>query len=73
MNFLNSYHENGNLTDWQSILSMSMNAKPETQNTTFMGASKLLNDFILTFKMIRAQNFDNIIVRTLNVNSISPS
>ena len=52
---------------------MSMNAKPETQNTTFMGASKLLNDFILTFKMIRAQNFDNIIVRTLNVNSISPS
>ena len=52
---------------------MSMNAKPETQNTTFMGASKLHNDFILTFKMIRAQNFDNIIVRTLNVNSISPS
>ena len=51
---------------------MSMNAKPETQNTTFMGASKLHNDFILTFKMIRAQNFD-IIVRTLNVNSISPS
>ena len=50
-----------------------MNAKPETQNTTFMRASKLHNDFILTFKMIRAQNFDNIIVRTLNVNSISPS
>ena len=49
-----------------------MNAKPETQNTTFMGASKLHNDCISRFKMIRAENFDNIIVGTLNINSISP-
>ena len=33
-----------------------MNPKPETQNTTFKGA----------------ENFDNIIVGTLNINSISP-
>ena len=51
---------------------LSMNAKPETQNTTFKGASKLHNDCISRFKMIRAENFDNIIVRTLNINSISP-
>ena len=49
-----------------------MNAKPETQNTTFKVASKLHNDFIFRFKMIRAENFGNIIVATLNVNSISP-
>ena len=49
-----------------------MNAKPETQNTTFMGASKLHNYCISRFKMIRAENFDNIIVRTLNINFISP-
>ena len=49
-----------------------MKAKPETQNTTFMGASKLHSDCISRFKMIRADNFDNIIVGTLNTNSISP-
>ena len=50
-----------------------MNAKPETQNTTFTGASKLHNDCISRIKMIRADNFDNIIVGTLiNINSISP-
>ena len=49
-----------------------MNAKPETQNTTFMGASKLHNNCISRFKIIRAENFDNIIVGTLNINSISP-
>ena len=49
-----------------------MNAKPETQNTTFKVASKLHNDCIFRFKMIRAENFGNIIVATLNVNSISP-
>ena len=48
-----------------------MNAKPETQNTTFKGASKLHNDCISRFKMIRAENFDNIIVGTLNINSAS--
>ena len=47
-----------------------MNAKPETQNTTFMGASKLHNDCIPRFKIIRAENFDNIILGTLNINSI---
>ena len=72
LNFLNSYHEHGNLTDWQSILSKSMNSKPETQNTTFKGASKLHNNCISRFKMIWAENFDNIIVGTLNINSISP-
>ena len=45
--------------------------KPETQNTTFKGASKLHNDCISRFKMIRAENFD-IIVGNLNINSISP-
>ena len=49
-----------------------MNAKPETQKTTFKVASKLHNDCIFRFKMIRAENFGNIIVATLNVNSISP-
>ena len=72
LNFLNSYHEHGNLTDWQSILSKSMNSKPETQNTTFKGAPKLHNNCISRFKMIWAENFDNIIVGTLNINSISP-
>ena len=49
-----------------------MNSKPETQNTTFKGASKLHNNCISRFKMIRAENFNNIIVGTLNINSISP-
>ena len=47
-----------------------MNAKPETQNTTFMGASKLHNDCISRFKIIRAENFDNIILGTLDISSI---
>ena len=72
INFLNIYHEHGNLPDWQSILSKSMNAKPETQNTIFKEASKLHNDCISRFKMIRAENFDNIIVGTLKINYISP-
>ena len=70
LNFLNSYHEHGNLANWQSILCKPMNAKPETQNTTFMGASKLHNDCISRFKIIRAENFDNIILGTLDINSI---
>ena len=37
-----------------------------------MGVSKLHTDCISRFKMIRAENFDNIIVGTLNINSISP-
>ena len=49
-----------------------MNAKPETQNTTFKGASKLHKDCISRFKMIREENFDNIIVGILNINTISP-
>ena len=49
-----------------------MNSKPETLNTTFKGASKLHNNCISRFKMIRAENFNNIIVGTLNINSISP-
>ena len=49
-----------------------MNAKPKTQNPTFMGASKLHKDCISRFKMIRAESFDNIIVGILNINSISP-
>ena len=49
-----------------------MNAKPETLNITFISASKLHNDYISRFKMIRAENFDSIIVETLNINSISP-
>ena len=72
LNFLNSYLEHGNLTDWQSILSKSMNLKPETQKTTFKGASQLHNDCVSRFKMIRADNFDNIIVEILTINSISP-
>ena len=48
-----------------------MNAKSETQNTTFKRASKLHNDCISRFKMVIAENFDNIIVGTLNINSIS--
>ena len=36
-----------------------------------MGASKLHNDCISRFKMIRAESFDNIIVGILNINSIS--
>ena len=67
LNFLNSYHEHGNLTDWQSILSKSMNSKPETQNTTFKGASKLHNNYISKIKTIKADNFANIIVGTLNI------
>ena len=47
-----------------------MNAKPETQNATFTGASKLHNDCISRFKIIRAENFDNIILGTLDINSI---
>ena len=66
LNFLNSYDEHGNLTDWQSILSKSMNAKPETQNNTFKEASNSHNDCISRFKIIRAENFDNIIVGTLS-------
>ena len=73
LNFLNSYHEHGNLTDCQSILSKSMNLKPETQKTTYKEASQLHNDCISRFTMIRAENFDNIIiVEILNINSISP-
>ena len=49
-----------------------MNAKSETQNTTFKGASKLHDNCISRFKMIRTENFDNTVVRTLNINSISP-
>ena len=49
-----------------------MNTKPETQNTTFKGASKLHKDCISRFKMIIVENFDNIIVGTLNITSISP-
>ena len=48
-----------------------MNAKPETQNITLKGASYLHNDCISGFKIIRAENFDYVIVRTLNMNSIS--
>ena len=48
-----------------------MNAKPETQNITLKGAFYLHNDCISGFKIIRAENFDNVIVRTLNMNSIS--
>ena len=44
-----------------------MNSKPETQNTTFKGASKLHNNCISRFKMIRADNFANITVGTLNI------
>ena len=47
-----------------------MNAKPETQNTTFKGAFKLHNDCTSRLEMIRAENFDNIIVGTLNINFI---
>ena len=46
-----------------------MNAKLETQNTTQMGASKLHNDFKSIFKMIRAENLENVVVGTLNINS----
>ena len=49
-----------------------MNAKYETQSTTCKGASKLHNDCISRFKMIRVENFNNIIVVTLKINSISP-
>ena len=49
-----------------------MNAKPETRNTTFKGASKLHNNCISRFKMSRAENFDNIMMEALNINSISP-
>ena len=49
-----------------------MNAKPETQITTFKGASKLHNDCISRFRMTRGENLDNVIVGTLNINSISP-
>ena len=49
-----------------------MNTKPETQKITFKGAYQLHNDCISRFKMIRADNFDKIIVGTLNINSISP-
>ena len=37
-----------------------------------MRASKLHSDCISRFKMTRAENFDNIIVGALNINSISP-
>ena len=46
-----------------------MNAKLETQNTIQMGASKLHNDFNSIFKMIRAENLENVVVGTLNINS----
>ena len=51
---------------------MSMNAKPETQIITFKGATKLHNDCISRFQMIKGENLDNVIVGTLNINSISP-
>ena len=65
LTFLNSYQEHGNFTDWQSILSKPK--KPETQNTTFKGASKLHNNYISRIKTIKADNFANIIVGTLNI------
>ena len=43
-------HEHGNLKDWQSILSKLMNAKPETQNTTFRGR---LNYIMVVFPDLR--------------------
>ena len=49
-----------------------MNAKPETQITTFKRAFKLHNDCISRFKMINGESLDNLIVGTLNINSISP-
>ena len=49
-----------------------MNAKSETQNTSFTGVPKLHNKRISRFKMIRAENFDDIIVGSLYVNSVSP-
>ena len=65
LTFLNSYQEHGNFTDWQSILSKPK--KLETQNTTFKGASKLHNNYISRIKTIKADNFANIIVGTLNI------
>ena len=47
-----------------------MNEQSETQNTSLKGASKSHNDCISKFKMIRMKNFDNVIVESLNINSI---
>ena len=58
---LNGYHKHAK----------SMNAKLEIQNITFKRASKLHNDCISRFKMIRPENFDSIIVGTLNKSSRS--
>ena len=48
-----------------------MNTDPETQNTSTKGVCKLHSNCVSRFKMIRAENFDNVIVGTLNINSIS--
>ena len=70
LHFLNSFHKHGNLSDLQPNLSKSMNPKPEIQNTTLKGTSKLHNNYISRFKMIKAENFDNFTVATLNINYI---
>ena len=48
-----------------------MNTITEIQNATRKGASTLHNDCISRFKMIRAENWENAIVGTLDRNSFS--
>ena len=48
-----------------------MNTITEIQNATRKGASTLHNDCISRFKMIRAENWENAIVGTLERNSFS--
>lgn len=48
-----------------------MNAELKTQNTRRKGEPKLHNNCISRFKMIIAEDFDNVIVTALNINSVS--
>lgn len=47
-----------------------MKEKPEIQNTKYKGAPKLHNDCIPRSKIIILENFDNVIVENIDINSV---
>ena len=57
--FLNSCYEQGNLQN--SNQNAPINAGSQIQNTTLTGESKSHNDCISRFKIIRLENFDDIV------------
>ena len=56
---MNSCYEQGNLHN--SNQNAPINAGSQIQNTTLTGESKSHNDCISRFKMIRLENFDDIV------------